>query len=321
MLCVAEQTKSENYMKIQKLCMFAFFFLIGVKSFSQKQQTINYFKNDTLSLDLDLFLPENISSDTDLPLVIFVHGGGFSGGTRDGGYAFCKYMAQNGYAAATITYTLYMKNKKFSCDGVLPEKIKAFNYGANDLWLSTLFFLNNATKYHINPEKIFIAGSSAGGETVLHAAFWNQKLMAMYGKTLPENFKYAGLISGAGAIMDLNLITKENKIPMFFFHGNGDVTVPYGTAAHHYCPVNSSGWLMLFGSYSIFNHLKSMKGMTHLYSYCGGGHEYSAELFNKNQAYILTFMNDVLKGKVYQKHTVFETGKKNHLSAAYNFCK
>lgn len=308
-------------MKIQKHLLLALFFLFGLQSFAQKQQTLTYFKNDTLRLDLDLFLPEKASSSEKLPLVIFVHGGGFSGGSRDGGYSFCKFMAQNGYAAATISYTLYMKNKKFSCDGILPEKIKAFNFGVNDLWLSTLFFINNAASFHIDPAKIFIAGSSAGGETILHAAFWNQKLMATYGKTLPENFKYAGLISGAGAIMDLNLITKENKLPMFFFHGNGDVTVPYGTAAHHYCPVNSSGWLMLFGSYSIFNHLKSMKGMTHLYTYCGGGHEYSAELFNKNQAYILTFMNDVLKGKVYQKHTVFETGKKNHLSAAYNFCK
>jgi acetyl esterase/lipase len=149
-------------MKIQKHLILAFLFLCGVQSFAQKQQTLTYFQNDTLRLDLDLFLPEKASSSEKLPLVIFVHGGGFSGGSRDGGFAFCKFMAQNGYAAATISYTLYMKNKKFSCDGILPEKIKAFNFGVNDLWLSTLFFIDKADSYHIDPAKIFIAGSSAG---------------------------------------------------------------------------------------------------------------------------------------------------------------
>jgi hypothetical protein len=83
-------------------------------------------------------------------LVIFVHGGGFSGGTRDGGYAFCKYMAQNGYAAATITYTLYMKNKKFSCDGFYQKKSK---HSIMELMIYGFrrFFLNNADKISYRP--------------------------------------------------------------------------------------------------------------------------------------------------------------------------
>jgi hypothetical protein len=128
-------------MKIQKHLILAFLLFNRSPKLCSKTTNFNYFKNDTLRLDLDLFLPENISSEK-LPLVIFVHGGGFSGGSRDGGFAFC--LAQNGYAAATISYTLYMKNKKFSCDGILPEKIKAFNFGVNDLWLSTLFFIDKA---------------------------------------------------------------------------------------------------------------------------------------------------------------------------------
>jgi predicted peptidase len=286
---------------------------------SQKMQTLTYFQNDTLKLELNLFLPEKKSAEK-IPLVLYVHGGGFSIGDRKYGDPFCKYLAQNGYASATISYTLYMKGKKFSCDGVLPEKVKAFQYAVNDLWLATSFLIANSDKYNIDTSKIFISGSSAGGETVLHAAYWNREIMKLYDINLPPSFKYAGLISGSGAIMDLNLITDENLIPMFFFHGNGDGTVPYGTAAHHYCKTDATGWLMLFGSYSIYNYAKEKNGSVALYTFCGGGHEYSATLFEKDQFYILGFLNDILAGKKIQAHTIIPTGKKNELSSAYKFC-
>jgi predicted peptidase len=286
---------------------------------AQKMQTLTYFQNDTLKLDLDLFVPDK-KTDGKLPLVLFVHGGGFAGGERQNNYAFCKYLAQHGYASATITYTLYMKNKKFSCDGALTEKIRAFQFGANDLWQATSFFIANSEKYGIDTSKIFISGSSAGAETILHAAYWDKDLMKIYPLSLPQNFKYAGLISGSGAIMDLNLITDKNLIPMFFFHGNGDSTVPYGTASHHYCKTDASGWLMLFGSYSIYNYAKEKNGMVELYTFCGGGHEYSAALFEKDQQYVVDFLDDVVAGKKTQSHTIIPTGKKNELSSAYKFC-
>ena len=299
------------------LCFTAYFSIQAATA--QKMSTITYFQNDTLKLDLNLFLPEK-KSDKKLPLVLFVHGGGFGGGQSKDGNNFCEYLSKNGYAAATINYTLYMKNKKFSCDGVLTEKVKAFQFGANDLWLATSFFVENAQNYNIDVSKIFISGSSAGAETALHAAFWDRNLMKIYNLKLSEDFKYAGIISGAGAIMDLNLITPNNAIPAFFFHGSGDVTVPYGTASHHFCKTNGSGWLMLFGSNSIFNKLIDMDKSASLYTFCGGGHEYSSTLFEKEPQYILAFLNDVLAGRKFQNHTIVPTGKKNDISAAYKFC-
>lgn len=285
---------------------------------AQKQQTITYFQNDTLKLDLDVFLPEKTSAKT--PLFLYMHGGGFSVGERSYGHSICNYLAQNGIASATISYTLYMKNKKFSCDGSLPEKIRAFQHGANDLWLATSYFIANATKFNIDSNKIFIGGTSAGGEAVLHAAFWDRKTMEMYQTNLPEGFRYAGLVSGAAAIMDLNLITSQKQIPMLLFHGNADVTVPYGTAAHHYCKPNSSGWLMLFGSYSIYEHLKANNGIVSLHTFCGGDHGYSGYLFEKNQKPVLDFVSDVVAGKKFSTHVVVPTGKKTEKSAVYGFC-
>lgn len=294
------------------------FYLMWCCGWSQKNQTLTYFANDTLKLELDLFLPEKKTAQP-TPLLIHVHGGGFSGGERQSGHGFCQYLSENGIASATISYTLYAKGKKFSCDGQLTEKVKAFQHGVDDLWLATSFFLENASKYQIDPKKIFISGISAGAETVLHAAYWEQS-MQMYPKKLPADFRYAGLISGAGAIMDLNLIRKDNIIPMFFFHGNGDATVPYAAAPHHYCKPGSSGWLMLFGSYSIYQHALGLDASARLITFCGGGHEYSGYTIEKQPEPILNFIKDVLAGQKTQSHQIVPTGKSNELSRVFSFC-
>lgn len=290
---------------------------------AQDYKTLTYFVNDSTKLQLDLFLPKPAGkkqkAKQKTPLLLHAHGGGFSGGTREWGHNLCREATKNGYAAASISYTLYMKGKKFSCDGILTEKVKAFQIATNQLWQATLFFIKNSEAYNIDTNKIFISGSSAGAETVLHAAYWDRSLMNMYPTQLPNNFKYAGVISGSGAIMDLNLITIPKLVPMMLFHGSCDPTVPYATAAHHLCPTNSSGWLMLFGSYSIYEKVKALHGAVHLYTFCNGGHEYSDELFNKQPSKTIEFMQSVLAGEKIQQHTIISTGKTCQRDN-YNFC-
>lgn len=275
---------------------------------AQGYQSLTYFVNDTLKLELDLFLPKTKSKEK-LPLLIHVHGGGFSGGERSNGHHIASYAAEHGYAAASISYSLYMKGKDFSCGGILTEKIKAIQIAANQLQQAVVFFLDNKEKYNIDLDKIFISGSSAGAETVLHGAFWKPEIMSMYPGRLPDGFRYAGIIEGAGALMDLNLITKDAMMPILGFHGSCDRIVPYGTAAHHYCPAGSSGWLMLFGSHSIYEHTLALGGDMQLLTYCGGGHEYSDDLFANGQQHIVNFMDSVLKNQKVQGHTSFSTGK------------
>lgn len=298
--------------------LFAIILLFPFFAQAQEFKTVTYFANDTLRLELDLFLPKG-KTEGRIPLLIHVHGGGFSGGERKHGHHICSYAASKGYAAASISYSLYMKGKNFSCGGILTEKIKAIRIAANQLQQAAVFFINNKS-YDIDPAKIFISGSSAGAETVLHAAFWDEAMMQMYPGRLPEGFKYAGIISGAGAIMDINLINKNTLVPVMLFHGSCDKTVPYGTAAHHYCPANSSGWLMLFGSHSVYKHIIDLGGSAHLVTYCGGDHGYSDRLFAEGQQQIIDFMDLTLKGGKEQSHTVISTGKTCYADSEYKFC-
>ncbi len=306
-------------MRFKIYCILFFSFFIINSSLAQEVKTLTYFQNDTIKLDLDLYLPQK-KTNQKTPLVIFAFGGGFSGGDRSSGKEFCKLLTQNGYAAASISYTLYMKGKNFSCGGILTEKIKAIQIGVSDMWQATSYLIKTANDYNIATSKIFISGISAGAEIGFHASYWDYKLMNLYENNLPNEFRYAGFIGGSGAIMDMNLITNKNVIPMLFAHGSADVTVPYATASHHTCPTNSSGWLMLFGSYSVYNYAAQFNKGIELISFCDGGHEFSGYLFEKEPHYVLEFLEDVLAKRKFQNHIVKPSTKKETANSQYSFC-
>jgi dienelactone hydrolase len=296
--------------KYQLTVPLLFFFLSLSLVHSQNYETYTYLENDSLTLELDLFLPGNPSQE-DVPLVIYVHGGGFSTGERSSGHSLAKHLVDNNIACASITYTLYMKDKSFGCDGILPEKVKAIRIAASQLWHATDYMIQKSEQHHLDTSRIFIAGSSAGAETVLHAAYWDRSSMQLYGRGLPNEFEYSGVIAGAGAIMDLNLITKKNKIPMMFFHGDEDPLVPYATASHHYCPPQSSGWLMLFGSHSIAEHMKQLNGSYSLITFRGGDHSYAGAFIHQNQQPVVDFITRVLAGEKFREHRLIDVKRSN----------
>ncbi len=280
-------------------------FLIATLVQAQDFQTCIYFENDSLSLDLDILLPDTIGGNT--PLVIYVHGGGFSQGDKGGGYELAKYLSGQGIACASITYTLYMEGRSFGCDGILSEKIRAIQIAASQLWHATSFLIGQSDRFHLDTTRIFIAGSSAGAETVLHAAYWDRDQMQLFGRALSPGFRYTGVISGAGAIMDLNLIKPGNMIPTMLFHGDADPLVPYDVASHHFCPPNSPGWLMLFGSHSIAEHMKQLGGSCQLITFPGGNHSYAGAYFYQDQQAVGDFIKRVLSGEKFNFYQSIET--------------
>ncbi|MBO9586137.1 MAG: carboxylesterase family protein [Flavobacterium sp.] len=305
---------------MKKIIFLLFTFFTFYNSNAQEVKTLTYFQNDTLKLDLDLYLPKKKANEK-TPLILFAFGGGFSGGERTSEKDFGLFMAKNGYAVASISYSLYMKGKDFGCKGTLTEKIKAIQIGVSDMWQATAFMVENAEKYNLDTSKFFISGISAGAEISYHATFWDYKLMNLYKNNLPENFKYKGLIAGSGALQDINLITKEKAIPMLMAHGNNDDTVPYAASPHRSCPTNASGWLILFGSYAVYNQMIDLHKDAELITFCGGGHEFSGYLFHQGQQYVLDFMNDVLDGKKFQSHLIIPSNKKGKDSGKYLFCE
>jgi len=81
------------------------------------------------------------------------------------------------------------------------------------------------------------------------------------------------------------------------FHGDAYPLVLYGTAAHHFCPTNSSGWLMLFGSHSIAEHLEELNGTCQLTTFGSGKHSFAGAFFYQNQKPVTNSISRVLSGE------------------------
>ncbi|MDO1499037.1 alpha/beta hydrolase fold domain-containing protein [Winogradskyella maritima] len=70
----------------------------------------------------------------------------------------------------------------------MSEKVKAIQIASSQLWQATAFLREKSSELNLDSTKIFIAGSSAGAETVMHAAYWNRNQMQLYENRLPTEF-------------------------------------------------------------------------------------------------------------------------------------
>lgn len=182
---------------------------------------------DTLRLDkYDLPLAGKAK-----PCIIFMFGGGFASGTRDGaGYIdYFNYLVNKGITVVSIDYRLGMKN----LDTADPMRIVAIlnnsiGLAVEDLFDATSFVAGKADEWDIAPGKIMANGSSAGAVAVLHGEYAISS-KAKLAEKLPEGFNYAGVISFAGAIFSTegDLKWQDTPAPMLLFHGDADSNVPY----------------------------------------------------------------------------------------------
>ena len=242
-------------------------------------QTYTYAQKDSQELQLDIYAPA-FDHEINRPVFLYVHGGGFSGGTRDGARikSFCQRIAKYGYVAVSISYRLTRKGKPngFGCDCSVYEKLKTFDAAVEDLQDASSFLIRQQNTLGIDPNKIIISGSSAGAEAVLIAAYEP----AYYHGPESGPISYAGVIVMAGAIPDINKVYRDSAIPSMFFHGTCDNLVPYGKAPHHYCTEDKAGYLILHGSYSIAEKLRQLGKPYWLHTTCGEGHSLASSPMN-----------------------------------------
>ncbi len=98
---------------------------------------------------LDLYLPEN--REKPVPLIIWIHGGAWLGGSKNGPSPALRFTA-DGYAVAHLGYRL-------SQEAPFPAQI-------NDCKAAVRWLRANAKKYNLDPDKFVAWGSSAGGHLV-----------------------------------------------------------------------------------------------------------------------------------------------------------
>ncbi len=287
---------------------------------SVRVETYTYAVRDGQSLDIDVYLPA-FDNQAKRPLILYVHGGGFTGGKRDdsGIPTFCKKLAQHGYVSASMSYRLTRQGTEtgFGCDCKAVDKLNTLNKAAEDVQDATFFMIKNIDKMGIDPQKIILAGSSAGAEAVLNAAY---RAPMCYGLDSGP-VAYAGVISMAGAVPDTSRIYKESAIPSLLFHGTCDNLVPYATAPHRYCKEKQAGYLIMNGGFTIAEKLKKLGTPYWLYTYCNAAHEIAGKPMTDNFNEIIDFCFSFVVNKgTEQKTTIIKTENKPCEYQTFNFC-
>lgn len=265
----------------------------------QVKKTV-YTYADTLQLDF-YTVEQNI--DANRPLLLLVHGGGFSGGKRDNPLEmeFCNQMALKGYAVASMSYRLTRKgrSKGFGCDCPALEKMETFIAVSEDISRAFTFLQDRSSDLNFDKDKSILVGSSAGAEGVLNSAFMQHQYQF---KHIPD-IKPAAVISFAGAMVNADYITKENAIPAMLFHGEKDNLVPFDSAPHHYCDPNREGYIMLDGSKTIADKLETLNE-SFVFAYDkNGNHEWANKPYAQTELIDMFIRQTVVEHKRIQVKT------------------
>ena len=116
------------------------------------ERDVEYGRAGQTPLLLDMVRPKKPAADK-LPLVVFIHGGGWRGGNKAGGVGRVVPLVATGhYVGASVEYRL---------SGVARWPAQIHDCKAAIRWLRA-----NAAKYHIDPKRIAVWGGSAGGHLV-----------------------------------------------------------------------------------------------------------------------------------------------------------
>jgi len=124
-------------------------------------ENITYGKAGEIELKLDLARPEG---DGPFPAIVFIHGGGWHQGSRQGYRGQIQEAAKRGYVAATISYRLmqYDETKRDTATATPIFPAQIHDAKAAIRWLRA-----NAKKYNVAPGRIGVTGGSAGGHLSL----------------------------------------------------------------------------------------------------------------------------------------------------------
>ena len=259
--------------------------------------TYMYCKRDTCDLFLDIYNPASKSETTfkgiTKPTLLFMFGGGFIRGTRDDEsyHSWFKTMTDNGYRVISIDYRLGLKGSNKVGVAQVNVLDKAIHMAVEDLFSATEFIIDNADELGVDPSEIVICGSSAGAISVMQAEYeiCNRTSWAA---SLPEDFRYAGVMSFSGAIL-----SREGKVdyrkftpaPTLMLHGTADGLVPYEQIA-----VFNLGF---FGAGKLVDRFKKFDFNFNMYHFIGYGHEIAGSMYSTVDLQKRFLETNVIEGK------------------------
>ena len=112
---------------------------------------IAYSQDGNVKHKLDI-LRLKAPSKEPMPVIVWIHGGGFRGGSKTSGYSRLMRFVQRGYLGVSIDY-------RFSTEAIFPAQLE-------DCKCAIRFLRAKAKDYNLDPDHIGVWGGSAGGNLV-----------------------------------------------------------------------------------------------------------------------------------------------------------
>lgn len=212
----------------------------------------------------------NPTSANPTPVVLHIHGGGWNHGTKEGQTGFSSYF-KAGFAVANVEYRLIQVSPA-------PAAIEDIR--------SALHYLKvNAKQLNIDPDKIIIAGGSAGAHLALMGGLLendqqfdtncksktDMRVAAIISNYAPTDFtdfnsemsQFKSLKNWLGDKVDDKSFraavspvshVKKTSPPVFIVHGNADPIVPYEQSVILQKKLNEAG---------VYNEFITVEGGKH----------------------------------------------------------
>ncbi|MEK0420929.1 MAG: hypothetical protein RLZZ161_780 [Bacteroidota bacterium] len=246
------------------------------------------FGNQMDTLFIDIYKPVG-DNNTLRPIMLFIHGGGFSGGNYKDVTNQAKSFAQRGYVAATASYRLGFfrpvipDQYPWALDKAEPER--AAYRAMQDIKGAVRYLKGRNSKDSSDILNFFIGGFSAGAITSLNVAFVNDNKfrpascdsinsvvyqginykrpsLGSIDGTLNlngHNTQVRGVLNYFGAVAD-TAVLETSKPAVFNYHQLGDPVVPAGINRPFYGLGLgiSDNWPLLYGSTIISRRLKAL---------------------------------------------------------------
>lgn len=164
-----------------------------------------------LDLRMDIYIPDGDPSGS-RPLLLMMHGGGFTIGNKGekGQVEWCRHFASLGYVAVSIDYRMGFKPTR---SGLYKAESDALDDAR-----AALAFLLGREDLRVDPDRVFVAGTSAGGNLALGLAYKPDP-------SIPCRILAVGNLWGY--LRDLSVLDGAS-VPIVSFQSVQDPVVPYG---------------------------------------------------------------------------------------------
>ncbi len=135
---------------------------------AQTLKDVTYATIGDKALLLDMYLP---AAAKPMPVVVWIHGGGWQGGSKD--RCSAQWLTASGYAVVSVEY-------RFLKEAFFPACVQ-------DCRAAIRFLRANAQKYNLDPDRIGAFGISAGGRHGVNIVQQRRTVEAFFDKCLKNN--------------------------------------------------------------------------------------------------------------------------------------